>query len=138
MGHGRYVGGQGAIVLDKEAGGKEVVPAAQAAQLFSGARMVLLHACQGAMAGEAGLLTGVGPAISAAGVPAVVAMQLTVRVGAALRFAEVLYRAMAHGEPLQRAVSRARQALYVEEPDGASWYVPTLTINSRDAGPFYL
>jgi hypothetical protein len=65
-------------------------------------------------------------------------MQLSVRVDAALRFAEVLYHALAHGEPLQRAVSIARQALYVEEPDGASWYVPTLTINSRETGSFYL
>jgi hypothetical protein len=61
-----------------------------------------------------------------------------VRAAAATRFSEVMYKALARGEPLQRAVVQARQALYVEEADGASWYVPTLTIRASDAGPLFL
>src|SRR4051812_10418464 len=65
-------------------------------------------------------------------------MQLTVRVAAATRFAGVVYRSLARGVSVQRAVSQARQALFVEESDGASWYVPTLTIRARDTGPLRL
>src|SRR4051812_23653321 len=65
-------------------------------------------------------------------------MQLSVRVAAATRFAGVVYKGLARGDSVQRAVSQARQALYVEEGDGASWYVPTLTIRARDTGPLRL
>ncbi|NTU84464.1 MAG: CHAT domain-containing protein, partial [Chloroflexales bacterium] len=138
VGHGRYLDGRGYLVLDTAEGGFDPVPAAQVVQLLSQARLVVLHACQSAATSEAGLLTGVAPALSAAGVPAVVAMQLTVRVAAAIRFAEELYGALARGASLQQAVSLGRQVLYSEERDGASWYVPTLTIRARDPGPLYL
>jgi hypothetical protein len=138
VGHGRYLDGRGYLVLDTPEGGLDPVPAPQIVQLLRQARLVVLHACQSATAGESGLLTGVAPALSAAGVPAVVAMQLTVRTAAAIRFGEELYGALARGESLQQAVSLGRQVLYSEERDGASWYVPTLTVRARDPGPLYL
>jgi hypothetical protein len=137
-GHGRYRDGAGALLLDAPGGSEVWLGADRLAALLSDVRLVMLHACQSAMIGDAGLLTGVGPALSAAGVPAVVGMQLTVRIAAATRFAAVFYRSIAHGDSVQRAVSQARQALYVEEPDGASWYIPTLTIRARDIGPLRL
>jgi len=138
VGHGRYADGEGWLVLDRPDGQWDRVPASQLLPLFGETRLVVLCACQGGMVGEGGLLTGVAPALSAAGVPAVVAMQLTVRATAATRFSEVMYRALARGDSVQRAVVQARQALYVEEADAASWYVPTLTIRARDPGPLYL
>jgi len=140
VGHGRYADGEGWLVLDRpEPDGQwDRVPASQLPLLFGDTRLVVLCACQGGMVGEGGLLTGVAPALSAAGVPAVVAMQLTVRTTAATRFSEVMYSALARGESVQRAVVQARHALYVEEADAASWYVPTLTIRARDSGPLYL
>jgi outer membrane protein assembly factor BamB len=138
VGHGHYADGEGLLILDKPDGGWDKVPASRLMPLFGEVRLVVLCACQGAMSGEGGLLTGVAPALSAAGVPAVVAMQLTVRAAAATRFSEVMYRTLARGESLQRAVIQARQALFVEEQEGASWYVPTVTIRARDPGPLFL
>lgn len=138
VGHGRYLEGQGYLVLDTPEGGFDPVPASKVVQLLSQARLVVLHACQSGATSAAGLLTGVAPALSAAGVPAVVAMQLAVRVAAAVRFAEELYGALARGESLQRAVSLGRQVLFAEEQDGASWYVPTLTVRARDPSALYL
>jgi nucleoside phosphorylase/CHAT domain-containing protein len=137
-GHGRYQDGQGALLFDAAGGGETWLGADRLAALLGETRLVVLHACQSSMVGSAGLLTGVAPALSAAGVPAVVAMQLTVRVAAATRFAGVVYRSLARGESVQHAVSQARQALYVEEIDGASWYVPTLSIRARETGPLRL
>jgi len=137
-GHGRYKNGQGELLFDTSSGGMIWVDAQRLAVLLGETRLILLHACQSAMAGPAGLLSGVGPALCAAGVPIVIAMQLTIRVTAATRFVEVFYRAMARGDSVQHAVSQARQALFVEESDGASWYVPSLTIRARDDGLVYL
>jgi nucleoside phosphorylase len=137
-GHGRYQDGQGALLFDTPGGGETWLGADRLAALLGEARLIVLHACQSAMVGSVGLLTGMAPALSAAGVPAVIAMQLTVRVAAATRFAGVVYRSLARGESVQQAVNRARQALYVEESDGASWYVATLTIRARDTGPLHL
>jgi len=137
-GHGRYHDGQGALLFDSESGGRQWLSADRLDKLLSGVRLVVLHACRSAMVSEAGLLSGVASALSAAGVPAVVAMQITVRVPAATRFATVLYRSLARGVSLQRAVGQARQALYVEEQDGVSWFVPTLTIRARTTEPLYL
>lgn len=135
-GRGRYQIGQGGALLFDAADDREVwVIADKLAGLFSTARLVMLHAAQSSMSDDAGLLTGVAPALSAAGVPAVVAMQLTVSDKAATRFAAVVYRSLARGDSIQRAVSQGRQALYV---DDSSWFVPTLTIRSRNTGPIHL
>lgn len=137
-GHGCYKDGQGFLIFDKSDGDHTWVRADQLATLLGGTKLIMLHACQSAMISDTGLVSGVAPALIAAGVPAVVAMQLTVRVKSATRFAGIVYRFLARGESLQHAVNLARQALYFETTDRANWYVPTLTIRARDTGPFYL
>jgi len=78
-GHGRYKDEQGRCCSTSRPGAADWVSADRLAAIRSRARLIMLHACQSAMVGEAGLLTGVAPALSASGVPAVVAMQLTIR-----------------------------------------------------------
>jgi hypothetical protein len=138
-GHGRYKDGKGALLFDSPDGGIIWVSADKLATLLGNMRLIVLHACQSAMTGEQEIATGVASALSAAGVPAVVAMNFTVRISAATRFAAVLYRSLANGNSLQQSVNLARQALYfASSEDDKSWFVPTLTVRSRDTGPFYL
>jgi CHAT domain len=137
-GHGRYRQGLGELQLDAPGGGPSWTGADRLMTLFGGTRLVVLHACQGGMVGDAGLLTGIAPALSAAGVPLVIGMQLSVRITAATRASAVIYGALSAGHSVQDAVGRARQALYVEEDDQASWYVPVLYIRSHETGPVYL
>ena len=139
-GHGRYETGTGALMLDEVGGGKSWTDAARLATLFSGARLVALFACQGAMIGDdsAGLLSGIAPALSAAGVPLVVGMQLTTRAAAATRASAVLYGALASSLSIQEAVARARKALFAEENDQVSWYLPALYIRTRETGPAFV
>ena len=85
---------------------------------------------------QGSLITGIGPALSAVS-EAVVAMQLTIRISAATRFSEVFYEELVSGSSLQSAVAEARRTLYLEESDGASWYVPTLYIRTREQKPIY-
>jgi hypothetical protein len=138
-GHGRYENGTGELLLDSPDGGEAWTDASSLAAVLGGVRMVVLFACQGAMVGARNdLLTGLAPALSAAGVPIVLGMQLTVRVSAATRASSVMYRALVAGWSVQRAVSLVRQALYVEESDRASWYVPVLYVRSTTSDPVYL
>jgi hypothetical protein len=141
-GHGRYAAGQGALLLDApDAAGGAWVAADALMALLGGVRMVALFACQGAAVGGApasDVLAGVAPALSAAGVPLVMGMQFAVRVRAATRASGVMYRALVAGWSVQQAVALARQALYVEEPDRASWYVPVLYVRAHEPAAAYL
>jgi len=128
------------LLLDTDDRERDWTSASTLMALLGGVRLVALFACQGAMVGpsEHALLSGVAPALSAAGAPLVIGMQLTTRVDAAIRASGIIYRALATGQSVQDAVGLARQALFVEEPDRASWYLPALYIRSRETGPVYL
>lgn len=139
-GHGRLRGGLGELLLDDQGGGGWVTAGALAA-LLGGVGLVTLYACQGASVGAGPgdpLLGGVAQALTAAGVPAVLGMQLAVRATAATRAAAAIYGALAEGRSLQAGVAVARRALFVEERDGASWFVPALYLRGPGAGPFSL
>jgi hypothetical protein len=138
-GHGRYHEGSGALLLDGPDDAGCWTDASALAAVLGRVRMVALFACQGAAVNwPHSLLSGVAPALSAAGVPIVVGMQVSVRISAAIRASSVMYRALAAGWSIQQAISLARQALYVEENDRASWYVPTLYIRTPHIAPVYL
>lgn len=144
IGHGRFEGGEGKLALDRADGKLAITPISQLAPALAAAqvRLAVLTACQGAMVGaaeaSAGVLGGVAPGLIAQGLPLVVAMQLTVRQTAANRASRVIYEELAAGRSMQAAVAAARLALYTEEQDRASWYVPTLYIRSGAAGEVYL
>jgi len=132
-GHSRYQNNQAALLFDTISGDETWVDADRFVVLLGAVPLLLLHSAQSGLFDDEDLPTGVGPALSAAGIHTVVALQLPLRLQIGLRFATIVYRELARGMAVQRAVSQARQALYVEEEDGISWYVPTLTIRSRYA-----
>jgi hypothetical protein len=143
-GHGAYTGSSGALLLDAAEGQGAWTGAEAIVALFGHARLVLLHACQGALslpevpAQSLPLLTGIAPALSAAGVPLVVAMQLSVRTEAATIFGAALYQALAAGQSVPAAMAAGRRALFVSEDDQFSWFVPVLYVRSRRIEPAYL
>jgi CHAT domain-containing protein len=127
-GHGIWQDGLAHLAFDDG-----LLNANQLASLFKNIPLVVLFACRSATVGTDDLFTGIAPMLSTQGIPAVVAMQFTVPVTAANRFASRLYTNLANGESLQTAVAKARQALYMKHR--ASWYVPVLYIRSRDPRP---
>lgn len=139
-GHGRLRGGEGELLLD-DPGRAAWLGAGEAVALFAGAGLVALYACQGAGValgpGEP-LLGGVAQALAAAGAPAVLGMQLAVRSTAATRAAAAIYGALAAGASLEAGVALARRALFVEERDGVSWFVPALYLRGRGPAPYRL
>ena len=89
-------------------------------------RLAVLSACRSATVGAGLVFAGTGPALIGMGVPAVVAMQFEVPLGAAVSFSETLYAALARREPLIEAVAGARARL-----DDESWYRPALYLRGR-------
>ncbi|WP_129627691.1 CHAT domain-containing protein [Candidatus Oscillochloris fontis] len=128
---------QGVLLLDSPAGRLDPTPISQLAPLLAQAqvRLVVLTACQSGMVRQqvapVGVLSGVAPALIAQGVPAVVAMQHTVRQQDANRATRIIYEQLVAGVSLAAAVAAARMALYTEAPDGVAWYVPTLYVGPQ-------
>jgi hypothetical protein len=107
--------------------------------LFSGARMLTLAACQSTSVApfdDAGLRGPVALALSAAGVPVVLALQQAVEMSAAAQGCATLYAGLARGRSVQAALAEARQKLYATGRH--AWYAPALWIRSRATGPVML
>ena len=138
-GHGAMRDGEGHLLLDSASGGEDLVPPQQLAPLFSvgGLRAVLLFSCYSSTSAGASF-RDVASALSAAGVPAVVAMQFQLRQHAATRLQAVVCESLARGLSVQDAIAWARLALYTEEQDITSWSVPTLTVAQPKPVPIYV
>ena len=97
----------------------------------SSVRLVILNACDSAFDGGQ-LWSGMAQSLVLAGLPAVVAMRSLVSDGGATAFSEVFYSAVAMGEPLDKAVTHARQAMVGRQMKG-EWLVPALFLRMGDA-----
>jgi hypothetical protein len=61
-------------------------------------------------------------------VPAVMAMQFSVPVEAAVDFASAFYTGLAQGKTVPRAVAQGRRRLFRDK----GWFIPTLYLRSTD------
>jgi hypothetical protein len=95
-----------------------------------GVVLVVLSACQSGMAvaGES-LFNGAAQKLIEHRVPAVVAMQYSVGVESATKFAEQFYRSLGQQNSLAVAMTQARAAMGV---DGNQWYRPVLYLRWQD------
>lgn len=123
----------GALCFEDTQGYAHVVPApALAICSKSEAQpwLAVLNACQTAALptdDDSGLQTSVAAAMVASGMPAVLAMRSPVTDQVAITFSFELFQALAAGEPVEAALTRARRALYSLNPDSIEWSTPVLT-----------
>jgi biotin synthase-like enzyme len=97
---------------------------------LSGVRLVVLSACQSAMAvaGDS-IFNGTAQNLISHRIPAVVAMQYSVGVKAATQFAEQFYRSLGQKDSLAVAINKGREAMRTEINQ---WYRPVLYLRWRD------
>jgi hypothetical protein len=144
-GHGTLSRDGGALVLEDEVGLSRPCSSTKLGIMLADTdvRLAVLNACLSARgaAVEAGpfdeqrrALLGVGPALVEAGLGAVIAMQFSMSDSAARLFAADLYRSLARLEPVDQAVSRAREALMMEGLDEGdrNWATPVLFLRAPD------
>jgi tetratricopeptide (TPR) repeat protein len=135
-GHGTLDEGDGALVFQSgEAGDDAGVPVGGrelAAHLGAGGvRALVVNACRSAAGDEDGVYGSLARVALAGGLAAVVAMRFNVYVPTAVAFVGGLYRALAAGDGLDEAVTKARAGLAAREeipemPLVRDWCVPTL------------
>lgn len=110
-------------------------------------KLVFLNTCQGAAVSSRQVersgrgFVGMAPAILAAGVPAVIAMQYALREDIAIQFADTFYRRLTGGEwagHVDIAVTLARHACLLNHPDDPGFATPVLYLRSPDGRIFGL
>ena len=139
VGHGVFEDEVGSLVLEKPDGTRQNMPVDLLVDNLSNSavRLVVLNACLTGKV-ELNLLRGIAPALLAANIPAVVAMQSSVGDEAGVVFAEDFYQNLAEYKPIDTCVSRGRRAirnstatrdwglatLYMRAPDGILFEQP--------------
>jgi hypothetical protein len=96
-------------------------------------RLAVLGACEGGRRDQVNAWTGVVPALTRAGIPAVVGMQYKIRDKNAIVFSRRFYRALAAGQPIDAAVTDGRLAILNRSGDDErDWGVPVLYLRTGE------
>ncbi len=102
-----------------------------------GLRLAVLGACEAGRRDQVNAWSAVAPALTKAGIPAVVAMQYTIRDANAIAFSRRFYRALAAGQPIEAAMTDGRLAIFNRgDEKERDWGVPVLYLRA-DAGVLF-
>lgn len=130
--HGRLVDGEPHLVLEDRAGRYARVDGLRIAEQIRSLRqrpaLAILLSCQSANSGSVAL-SGLGPRLSGAGIPAVIAMQGDVTMETARTFATEFFAAFRDEPVVDRAVAKARRSVR-EKRD---WWAPVLFSRQRSS-----
>lgn len=144
MGHGAFDPrtGEGVLLFRGSDGGRETISGRHLAvkvKDFTSLRLAVLNACDTALAraeGEHGPFAGVAAALGLGGLPAVVAMQSPIEDAHAIAFSSAFYDRLAHGKPVDDAMTEGRQAIHSLRPTGGDWAAPVLFLRTASADLF--
>lgn len=130
--HGMWRDGEVHLALDG-ADGVDWVPGAafvaRIAGLVHRPELIVLAACHGGtVEGASQVVAAIGPALVAAGVGAVVAMQGAVQVATVARAMPVFFAELMRDGQIDQAMAAARAAS-LDRPD---WWMPVLYVRARD------
>lgn len=133
---------QGYLLFEDEAGGPDYISARELGELLGnlalsevpdspqGIVLAVLSGCKtGLSLLQDSVFNGVAQNLISQGIPAVVAMQYSVSVGAAGNFAEAFYQSLGKAESVAIALRRGQSAMGIE---GQQWYRPVLYLRWMD------
>lgn len=121
-------GGDDALVMTDDTGGRRDVSSAELETLFKEhptLALVVLNSCDGVQFHDDGTTSGIAAALLSCGAPAIVAMQEPISDPAAILLAEELYGALSDGAVLDTALIEARRAIFFQ-PNQREWHIPVL------------
>jgi hypothetical protein len=115
--------GQPCFLAENELGGLAFVTADQIARAMAGRwpRLVFVSGCLTGNAPDGGTFPSMSESLVRAGAPAVLGWALPVGDDSATEFAAQLYRSLAAGEPVDRAIVEARQHLFNQK--SSNWHL---------------
>ena len=140
MSHGGFDpdAGCGYVQLSGDDGNAHPISAVDLARLISenpSLRLVVLNACESALTGAEDIFSSTAAKLVREGVAAVVAMQYEITDEAALTFASSFYERIARGEPVDRAMTLAREAVKIKK-GSLEWGTPVLFLSSEETQIF--
>ena len=125
--------GEGQITLFAYDGEPEFVPEGRLAVALRGNGTQLAVLTSSESGRQTDMSSGLAAALVKVRIPAVVAMQHSIRDSSAIAFCRSLYRALAVGLPLDRAVAEGRRAIYrCNSEDDRDWGVPVLYLQAQN------
>jgi len=142
IGHGIYRDGKGYLALVESKTSKSwIVDDARFANIFLGADdhlgLVCLATCESAKSEAHQSFVGIAPQLVQRGVPAVIAMQYSVRIDTAEIFLENFYTSIAACKPVDWAVQQARNAISIKMGlDNREFATPVLYMRAKDGDIF--
>jgi tetratricopeptide (TPR) repeat protein len=136
IGHGVFDNNKGYIALMDENNRAEFLDDQSFANIFLGKRglgLVILNSCKGAEISSSHVFAGMAPHLVQRGIPAVIAMQYSIRDETAKDFAKEFYRSLALAKPVDEAVQSARNFISINAGlDKRDFATPVLYMRARD------
>jgi tetratricopeptide (TPR) repeat protein len=124
--HGVYVDGEPYLLLENDDGEPDRASGRELAEKINGLssrpRLVVLASCQSAGSAAGTALAALGPRLVQAGIPAVIAMQGSVRMDTAALFISAFFRDLNRHGLIDRAAAAARAAVRRQN----DWWAPVL------------
>jgi CHAT domain-containing protein len=141
VGHGIYEDETGYLALMNEDGTTWLVDDDSFANLFLGSLdnlgLVCLASCESATSDNPQGFLGLTPQLIRRGVPAVIAMQYSVKVSTAELFLRHLYQNIAQRKPIDWAIQQARNAVSVRKgSNNREFATPVLYMRAEDGNIF--
>jgi CHAT domain-containing protein len=137
-GHGAVdpASGEGVLAFTDRYGRVDWVPGGDLGVILSNApiRLALLNSCEGARVSETDPYAATAIALVDNGIPAVVAMQFEISDKAAIAFSNATYLALTSSQPVDGAVTLARQAILTTSRN--EWATPVLYLRTSDGTLF--
>lgn len=127
--------GEGALAFTDGDGHAVDFPAEKLAMNLAGrgVRFAMLGACETSKVDQINAWTGIAPALTLAGIPAVVGMQFKILDTNAIAFSSILYDSLAAGLTIDEAVAKGRLAIYtLGDSDERDWGVPVLYLRAEE------
>lgn len=132
IGHGKVKDGESYLILEDVDEQPDGVAASLLSSMMadSDLHLVVLSACKTSISRKERIFTGLAQQLVRAGVPTVIAMQLTIADTSAFSFNHGFYGALVAGKPVEIAVQEGRLAIQTamgnQWNEGVDWAIPTL------------
>lgn len=125
----------GYVLMHDGKGGAAKVYASRLARVFRqvNLRLAVLNCCD---SGRGPGFSSLGATLVKSSIPAVVAMQFPISDDGASRFSEEFYSSLLKGEPVEKALTQARNFIYVSEDSTLEWGIPVLFTRTGPSGIF--
>lgn len=144
IGHGQYDADQGKGLLFFEIGNRQPDPVTaerltHILRNHESLRLIFLNSCEGATSGASNIFSGLAQQLvksMPSTLMAVIAMQETITDHTAVNLTRNFYQAIAAGDPVDGALAKARNAVFVIEGTDYGWGTPALFMRARDGKLF--